>query len=119
MYLQIMYMHGIMDDKRQPKKSLRTNVADLVDHCAGWNSRIAARRITVFLERELAPSGLSVAQLGLMAVIAAAQDDTLGALAQKTGLDQSTLSRNLRTLEAEGSSRLRPSKPTFGGEPSG
>jgi len=29
-------------------------------------------------------------------------DDTLGALAQRTGLDQSTLSRNLRTLEGEG-----------------
>jgi DNA-binding MarR family transcriptional regulator len=37
-----------------------------------------------------------------MAQIAVANDDTLGALAQRTGLDQSTLSRNLRTLEAEG-----------------
>ena len=29
-------------------------------------------------------------------------DDTLGALAQRTGLDQSTLSRNLQVLEASG-----------------
>ncbi|HEV3177417.1 MAG TPA: MarR family transcriptional regulator, partial [Stellaceae bacterium] len=29
-------------------------------------------------------------------------DDTLSALAERTGLDQSTLSRNLRTLESEG-----------------
>jgi DNA-binding MarR family transcriptional regulator len=29
-------------------------------------------------------------------------DDTLGALAQRTGLEQSTLSRNLRTLEGAG-----------------
>jgi DNA-binding MarR family transcriptional regulator len=36
-----------------------------------------------------------------MAQIAVASDDTLGALAQRTGLDQSTLSRNLRTLEGE------------------
>jgi DNA-binding MarR family transcriptional regulator len=43
-----------------------------------------------------------VAQLGLMAEIAASSDDTLGALARRTGLDQSTLSRNLRTLEGEG-----------------
>ncbi|MGE5146419.1 MAG: MarR family winged helix-turn-helix transcriptional regulator, partial [Candidatus Eiseniibacteriota bacterium] len=34
--------------------------------------------------------------------IAVASDDTLGALAARTGLEQSTLSRNLRTLEAEG-----------------
>ena len=50
----------------------------------------------------MAGCGLSVAQLGLMAQIAAADDDTLGALARRTGLEQSTLSRNLRTLETEG-----------------
>jgi DNA-binding MarR family transcriptional regulator len=75
----------------------------VVETCAGWNVRLAARRITQFLEREMAASGsLGVAQLGLMAQIAAASDDTLGALASRTGLDQSTLSRNLRTLEAGG-----------------
>jgi DNA-binding MarR family transcriptional regulator len=37
-----------------------------------------------------------------MAQIAAAADDTLGALARSTGLDQSTLSRTLRTLEGQG-----------------
>jgi DNA-binding MarR family transcriptional regulator len=37
-----------------------------------------------------------------MAQIAAAPDDTQGALAERTGLDQSTLSRNLRGLELAG-----------------
>jgi DNA-binding MarR family transcriptional regulator len=37
-----------------------------------------------------------------MAQIAAAEDDTLGALAERSGLEQSTLSRNLRTLENAG-----------------
>jgi DNA-binding MarR family transcriptional regulator len=74
----------------------------LVEACAGWNSRLAARRITQFLDREMAGSGLTVAQLGLMAQIAVIEDDTLGALAQRTGLEQSTLSRNLRTLERTG-----------------
>jgi DNA-binding MarR family transcriptional regulator len=46
--------------------------------------------------------GLSIAQFGLLAQVAAAADDTLGALAERTGLDQSTLSRNLRGLEAAG-----------------
>jgi len=95
-------MHENMNGKLPLRRSLREDAVDLVEHCAGWNSRIAARRITVFLERELASSGLSVAQLGLMAAIAAAADDTLGALALHTGLDPSTLSRNLRTLEGEG-----------------
>src|SRR5205807_671104 len=74
----------------------------LIDTCAGWNSRLAARRISAFLDRELAGLGLTVAQLGLMALIAVMPDDTLGAMANRAGLEQSTLSRNLRTLEADG-----------------
>jgi DNA-binding MarR family transcriptional regulator len=91
-----------MSTPNQPRKTLRHDARAMVEACAGWNSRLAARRITQFLDRELAGCGLSAAQLGLMAHIAAASDDTLGALAGRTGLDQSTLSRNLRTLEGEG-----------------
>jgi len=91
-----------MSTPRQLRKTLRMDARALVDSCAGWNSRLAARRITQFLDREMAGVGLSVAQVGLMAQIATISDDKLGALAQRTGLDQSTLSRNLRTLEGEG-----------------
>ena len=91
-----------MTSPRQPRKTLRRDARALVEACAGCNSRLAARRITQFLDREMAGVRLSVAQLGLMAQIAVAPDDTLGALARRTGLEQSTLSRNLRTLEEEG-----------------
>ncbi len=87
---------------RQPKRSLRSDASALIEDCAGGNLRLAARRVTQYLDRELAPVGLGLAQLGLMARIATASDDTLGALAQRTGLDQSTLSRNLRSLEGLG-----------------
>ena len=97
-----MYMHRTMRTPKQPRRTLRADARALVETCSGCNSRLAARRITQFLDRELADSGLGVAQLGLMARIAATDDDTLGALAQRTGLDQSTLSRNLRTLEGQG-----------------
>lgn len=97
-----MYIHIPVSTPKQPQKTLRADARALVESCAGWNSRLAARRITQFLDRELAESGLGVAQIGLMAQIAVIADDTLGALAQRTGLEQSTLSRNLRTLEAEG-----------------
>lgn len=50
----------------------------------------------------MAESGVSLSQFGLMAEIASADDDTVGALAERMGLDQSTLSRTLRTLEADG-----------------
>jgi DNA-binding MarR family transcriptional regulator len=91
-----------MEKRKQPQKTLRTDATSLVETCAGVHSRLAARRITQFLDREMAGSGLSTAQIGLMAQIAATTDDTLGALAQRAGLDQSTLSRNLRALEADG-----------------
>jgi DNA-binding MarR family transcriptional regulator len=84
------------------RKSLRTDARTLIETCAGWNSRLAARRISLFFDRELAEIGLTVAQLGLMALIAVMRDDTLGSLANRAGLEQSTLSRNLRTLEADG-----------------
>jgi DNA-binding MarR family transcriptional regulator len=102
MHLHTMYMHIPMSALRQPRKTLRTDAIRLIEACAGWNSRLAARRITQFLDREMTGLGLSVAQLGLMAQIAVISDDMLGALARRTGLDQSTLSRNLRTLEGEG-----------------
>jgi DNA-binding MarR family transcriptional regulator len=83
-------------------RHLRTDAVAAVEDCAGLGSRVLARRLTQFIEREIAGCGLTLAQLGLMAQIASASDDTIGALAVRTGLDQSTLSRNLRALEAAG-----------------
>jgi DNA-binding MarR family transcriptional regulator len=91
-----------MRKPKHPPRRLRTDAVALVESCAGLSSRVAARRITQFLEREIVSVGLTLAQLGLMAQIAAASDDTIGALAHRTGLDQSTLSRNLRGLESDG-----------------
>ncbi len=98
-----MYMHTSMRQRKQsPAKTLVSDAKAAIDVCAGWNSRLAARRITAFLNKRMQGSGLGLAQFGLMTQIAAAQDDTLGALAARTGLDQSTLSRNLQVLEKDG-----------------
>ena len=83
-----------MAPSKQPKKTLRIDAARLIDICPAANSRLVARRITEFFEREMVETGLSVAKLGLMAQIAAASDDTLGALAARMGLEQSTLFGN-------------------------
>jgi len=99
----MMYLHTFMLGPEQPlRKTLVADARAAVDACAGWNARLAARRITAFLNRRMQGSGLSLAQFGLMAQIAAASDDTLSELAGRTGLDQSTLSRNLQVLEAAG-----------------
>jgi len=86
----------------QAPKTLRTDALQAIETCAGWNSRLAARRVTQFLEKRMTGSGLTIAQFGLMAQIAAASDDTLGTLAERLGFDQSSLSRNLHALEREG-----------------
>lgn len=70
--------------------------------CSGWNSRLAARRIARFLERRMGGCGLTLAQFALLAEIAAAGEETVGGLSERMDLDQSTLSRNLRALEADG-----------------
>lgn len=81
---------------------LRNEVRMLAASCAGLTIRQAARRMTQAYENALQDSGLSVAQLGLMAVIATHEDDHMAALAEQAGLDPSTLSRNLRGLERDG-----------------
>ena len=47
-------------------------------------------------------ANLSIAQFTLMIHLAAAENDTIGAIADRSGLDQSTLSRSLRSLERAG-----------------
>lgn len=102
MYLHSMYIHPTMSKRPHANRSLRNDARQAVASCAGWNARLLARRLTQFFEQRMAGAALSFAQFGLMAEIASASDDTITALAERMGLDQSTLSRTLRTLEADG-----------------
>jgi DNA-binding MarR family transcriptional regulator len=98
-----MYLHTSMPTPNQPlHKTLVADARAAVEACAGWNARLAARRITAFLNRRMQDSSLSLVQFGLMAQIASAPNGALSELAQRIGLDQSTLSRNLQVLEAAG-----------------
>jgi DNA-binding MarR family transcriptional regulator len=90
------------ESKRPPRKTLRTDAGAMLATCAGWTSRLAARRINQFLEARMAGTGLTLAQFGLMAQIAVATDDTMAGLAARMDLDPSTLSRNLRALSDSG-----------------
>ena len=77
--------------KRSRGKTLIADARAVVGTCAGINLRAAERRIARFLESRMQGAGLSLAQFGLMAQLAATGDDRLGALAGRLGLDQSTL----------------------------
>lgn len=98
-----MYIHRTVKRQKQPaRKTLVTDARAVTEMCAGANIRLAARRISRFMERRMRGSRLGLAQFALMSHIAAARDDSIGALAERMELDQSTLSRNLRGLERAG-----------------
>lgn len=98
-----MYIHrSVIRQRQAPRKTLVADARGVARDCAGIAIRLAARRITRFLDARMEKSGLTVAQFGLMVHIAAAGDDSIGALAESADLDQSTLSRNLRGLERAG-----------------
>ena len=62
--------------------------------------------MTQLYDAALAPAGLTVAQFSLMRNIARLAEPNIAALARATGLDRSTLGRNLRLLAAAGFVRL-------------
>jgi len=76
-------------------------------NCLCANTRRAARSLTRFYEEQLRPSGLTPPQFGLLSMLA--EISRLGRsgitqtdLAEALGLDQTTLSRNLKLLIAGG-----------------
>lgn len=95
-----------MSSRKLPGPSLRAEAAKAIASDLGWHARLTARRVTGALDRALAEAELSSTQFGLMCLIAASPDDTVGALAALAGLSQSTMSRNLDQLVAAGLAEL-------------
>lgn len=79
---------------------------DVVCLCA--NVRRAALALTARYDAALAPHRLKVTQLSLLHAVRRREAPNLTALAGATGLDRSTLGRNLRVLEAAGLVALAP-----------
>lgn len=75
-------------------------------YCA--NARRAALALTARYDRALAPHGLKATQYSLLHAVKRRGRANLTALAEATGLDRSTLGRNLRGLEALGLVALSP-----------
>jgi DNA-binding MarR family transcriptional regulator len=75
--------------------------------CVCVNLRSAARSVTKLYDEALAPSGLLVTQFSLMRKVSAVGTIALGELAASTGMDQSTVTRNVRPLLRDGYLRVR------------
>ncbi len=86
----------------KPARDLRARAIAARAECVGRTTRNLARRVIQSFDEALSPSGVSFPQFALLLTIAAAKDDTLGALAIEADLDPSTLTRNLQGLEKAG-----------------
>jgi DNA-binding MarR family transcriptional regulator len=85
-----------------PVRDLTARARETGASCIAFAARNFARRITQVYDGHLEPHGLSLPQFSMLIMIAAATDDTLAAIAASAGLDPSTLTRNLQTLEKLG-----------------
>ncbi|MFN4091028.1 MAG: MarR family winged helix-turn-helix transcriptional regulator [Alphaproteobacteria bacterium] len=69
--------------------------------CTCFKLRRATRRVTQIYDRHLHPTGLRITQFGLLARLRAAPLH-MTELADRMGMDRTTLTRNLRPLERLG-----------------
>ena len=70
--------------------------------CGCFNTRKAARAVTRFYDGMLAPSGLKATQLTMLGAISISGPARMSELADMLALDKTTLTRNLKLLEADG-----------------
>ncbi len=70
--------------------------------CACFNVRKAARAVTRFYDGALAPSGVKARQRTMLGAIGIAGPVRMSELADMLVLDKTTLTRNLKLLEAGG-----------------
>jgi DNA-binding MarR family transcriptional regulator len=70
--------------------------------CACNQLRRATRGVTQLYESALAPSGLKVTQLPILVGLGHVGDLSVSTLADALALDRTTLTRNLKVLEARG-----------------
>src|SRR5690349_19240741 len=66
--------------------------------CVCAQVRRIARKLSAFYDTILSPEGLTITQFSLLASIARAGQLSHMALAEKAGMDRTTLTRNLRPL---------------------
>ncbi len=78
--------------------------------CLCANVRRAALALTARYDEALAPHGLKVTQFSLLRAVERHGRPNLTRLSEATGLDRSTLGRNLRVLEGLGFVSLSPGR---------
>jgi DNA-binding MarR family transcriptional regulator len=81
-----------------------TAARTIVEECAGGRTRQASRMLTRVYDEELRPIGVQASQLTLLVAVAMFGESgaTVGALADATLMDRTTVTRNVKPLEQAG-----------------
>lgn len=78
--------------------------------CTCVELRKAARSITLLYDNAFKSSGLLSTQLGVLDVICNSDSTRISDLAEKQGMDRTTLTRNLSVLERQGFIKISPGR---------
>ena len=70
--------------------------------CNCMNIRRASRAVTQFYDDLLAPSGLSITQMGILLTVSSLGSPSMSELASEFRIDRTTLNRNLKPLADAG-----------------
>jgi DNA-binding MarR family transcriptional regulator len=81
---------------------IRRKVAHVNASCACFNLRRATRAVTQLYDDALRPSGLRVTQFSLLVILHSGGPISISELAQESGTDRTTLTRNAALLQTEG-----------------
>jgi DNA-binding MarR family transcriptional regulator len=88
--------------------TLRPNALPVSRQCNCLALRAAARHVTQFYDRHLAPSGLRTSQFSILAKLKRRGPLTINALAADLVMDRTTLGRNIQPLQRDGLIRVKP-----------
>ena len=97
------------DPEARPSATLAAALTDMDGRCDCTASRMAARYLTAFYDRALAPVRLRATQFSILRRTALLGRTTITALAQALATDRTTLAANLKPLEREGLLLVQPS----------
>src|SRR5262245_39232050 len=84
------------------------NLTALIGECTCLKVRTAARAVTRVYDDAFRPLGLRATQLSVLLAVASSEAVSIASLSRMLGMDRSTLTRNLRPLEAKGLVALGP-----------
>jgi DNA-binding MarR family transcriptional regulator len=94
----VVYIHIMIADA--------ASKTDLLLACACHRARMAARAVTRMYDERLRPSGLRATQLLVLLAAASSESLSITQLADRLGMDRTTLKRVLTPLEAGGLVKL-------------